>query len=113
MTDPVSDELDARRRILLSIDDESDRAAVLAVFARVDQRRYHEALGLLSDSASERIEAQQRLVDSVETLLRALHEEGRHPAVISITDWRSRPRDDPADYLVLQDETYELWAATR
>jgi hypothetical protein len=39
----VSDELDARRRILLSITDDSDREAVAAVFARVDWRRQHEA----------------------------------------------------------------------
>jgi hypothetical protein len=58
MTDRVSDELDARRRVLLSIDDEADRAAVLAVFARVDRRRHHEALGALDDSdiTSERID---------------------------------------------------------
>ena len=44
-SDSVSDELDARRRVLLSIEDESDRAAVAAVFNRVDWRRHHEVTG--------------------------------------------------------------------
>lgn len=42
MADP--DELDARRRIIVSIEDEDDRAAVLAVFERIDWRRHMEAL---------------------------------------------------------------------
>lgn len=43
--DDASDELDARRRILLSIDDDNDRAAVLAVFNRIDWRRHQEVMG--------------------------------------------------------------------
>jgi hypothetical protein len=54
---------------------------------------------------------QRRLLDSIETLLHALQQEGRDPFIISMTDWRSRPPGDTLDYLVLQDETYELWAA--
>ena len=42
--DGIGDELDARRRVLAGIDDEGDRAAVLAVFARVDWRRHLEAI---------------------------------------------------------------------
>lgn len=49
MGDPVSDELDARRRILTSIEEDADRAAVKAVFDRVDWRRHQETLGTGDD----------------------------------------------------------------
>jgi hypothetical protein len=50
----TSDELDARRRIVTGIDDESDRDAVLAVFARVDWRRHQQAL---ADASRETVTA--------------------------------------------------------
>lgn len=48
------DEQTARRRVLDGIADESDRAAVEAIFARVDWRREHELPRSLTPADAER-----------------------------------------------------------
>ena len=57
-------------------------------------------------------------VDSVNTLLHALQQEGRDPHVISHSEWLQRDDRDREqtgfvrDYLVLQDDTWARWVAS-